>query len=182
MLHFDIDAHGLQKIGNELQATEKQVRFALNRALRRTEASLRKLSSKGLTQELQLRTATALRKRLKSVRIRQGKDGSVGLWYGLNPLPASSFKGRASQEDGGAWYGDYYFKDAFVAKSKYKGRNTIFKREGAKRLPITEQGIKISDRAIVFIEDEVFVQTEEIFWNHFRRDLKARVNYQIGDA
>ena len=182
MLHFDIDRHGLQKIGDELQGTEKQVRYALNRALRRTEASLRKLSVKGLTKELQLRTAQALRNRLKSIRVRQGKDGGVALWYGLNPLPASSFKGRAEQDESGAWYGDYFFASSFVGRSNYKGRNTVFKRSGKGRLPIVEQGIKISDSAIVFIEDEVFVQTEQIFWAHFRRDLQARVRYQIGEA
>lgn len=183
MIHFDIDADGLGEVARELGATDLQVRYALTRALRRTEASLRKLSSKGLTRELQLRTATALRKRLKSIRLRsKGKGGEVALWYGLNPLPVSSFKGRPKEDGTGAWMNDFYFKDGFVAHSSYKGRRTIFKRQGKPRLPIAEQTITIYDDAIVYIEDEIFVQTEEIFWQHFRRDLKARVRYQLGDA
>lgn len=183
MIHFDIDALGLREVANELSATDLQVRYALTRALRRTEASLRKLSSKGLTRELQLRAASVLRKRLKSIRLRSaGKDGGVALWYGLNPLPVSSFKGRPKEDPAGAFMGDYFFKGGFVAKSTYKGRNTIFKRQGKQRLPIAEQTITIEDRAIVYIEDEIFVQTEEIFWQHFRRDLQARVRYKLGEA
>lgn len=183
MIHFDIDARGLREVADELGATDKQVRYALTRALRRTEASLRKQSSKGLTAELKLRTAQALRKRLKTIRLRSsGGGGEVGLWYGLNPLPVSSFKGRPKEDPAGAFLGDYFFQGAFVARSTLKGKNTIFKRQGKQRLPIAEQTITIQDPAIVFIEDEIFVQTETIFWQHFRRDLQARVRYQLGDA
>lgn len=183
MIHFDIDARGLREVADEIGATDKQVKFALGKALRRTEASLRKLSSKGLTKELQLRTAQALRNRLKSIKLRStGSGGEIGLWYGLNPLPVSSFKGRPTEDPSGAFMGEYFFKDGFVARSKFKGRNTIFKRQGKQRLPIVEESITIQDPAVVFIEDEIFVQTETIFWNHFRRDLQARVKYQLGDA
>lgn len=180
MIHFDIDDEGLSAVAEELGATPVQVRSALNRALRRTEASLRKLSSKGLSKELQLRTALALRKRLKTIKMK-GKSGEVGLWYGLNPLPVSSFKGRPREEGRGASMNGFYFKEGFIGKSKVKGRRTIFQRDGNKRLPISEQTITIQDEAIVFIEDEIFVQTETIFWQHFRRDLKARVSYDIGE-
>lgn len=183
MIHFDIDARGLQQVAFELDATDTQVRYALTRALRRTEASLRKLSSKGLTKELQLRAATALRRRLKSIKLRsRGKSGEVALWYGLNPLPVSSFKGRPKEDPAGAFMGEFFFDGGFVARSTYKNRNTIFKRQGKKRLPISEQTIAINDDAIVFIEDEIFVQTEQIFWQHFKRDLQARVKYKLGEA
>lgn len=181
MIHFDIDSKGLFEIADELGATDKQVRYALNRALRRTEATLRKMSSKGLTAELKLRAAAALRKRLKTLKLRS-KGDSVGLWYGLNPLPVHAFKGRPKEDPKGAWMGDFFFEDGFVAHSTYKGRNTIFKRQGKKRLPIAEQTITVYDDAVVYIEDEIFVHTERIFWQHFRRDLTARVNYQIGEA
>lgn len=185
VIHFDIDADGLGEIARELGATDIQVRNALGRALRRTEASLRKLSSKGLTKELGLRTATQLRNRLKSIRLRTtGDTQQVALWYGLNPLPVSSFKGRPREEGRGASMNGFYFKEGFIGKSKFKGRNTIFQRAGKKRLPIEEQNITVYDSAIVYIEDEIFDGdlVENTFWQHFRRDLKARVNYQIGGA
>lgn len=182
MLHYDIDWQDLLRIGEDLQASDRQIKFAMSRALRRTEATLRKMSSKGLPPLLGLRTASVLRKRLKSIKVRAGagEDG-VTLWYGLNPLPVSSFKGPMKQEDGGAWKRDFYFDDAFVAKSGKKGQNTIFKRKGKDRLPIEEQTIAIEDDAFVYIEDEVFDKVLDIFWQHFTRDLRARVKYQIGE-
>lgn len=180
MLNFDIDDDGLSVVAEELGATPVQVRSALSRAFRRTAASLRKLSSKGLSKELQLRTVNELRKRLSSIKMKK-KDGEVSLWYGLNPLPVSSFKGRPREEGRGASMNGFYFREGFIGKSKVKGRKTIFQRQGNKRLPISEQTITIYDEAIVFIEDEIFVQTEAIFWQHFKRDLKARVTYDIGE-
>lgn len=184
MLQYDIDWSQLINVGDELEASDKQIKFALTRALRRTEATLRRMSSKGLQRELQLRAATALRKRLKTVRLRkvstQGGGNAVGLWYGLNPLPVSAFKGNVRQTPTGATKGAHNFEGAFVGRSKFKKPRTIFKRKGPERLAIEEQTMDIEDRAIVFIEDQVFDQVEDIFWQHFRRDLAARVKYQLG--
>lgn len=183
MLHFEIGWLQLEDISQELGATPKQVKFALSRALRRTEATLRRMSAKGLTRVLQLRTLGSMRKRLKSIKLRKlGIDAGdgVALWYGINPLPVSSFKGRPRKTDGGAEFRGQKYDGAFVAKSKIKGKQTIFKRETANPLPISEQLHDIADQAIVFIEDEVFDQIEKIFWQHFRRDLQARVKFKLG--
>lgn len=186
MLNFDIDWSSLVRVADEIGGSDKQIRFALNRALRRTEASLRRLSSRGLKDTLQLRVASALRKRLKSIKVRKtgGLSGGngVGLWYGLNDLPVSSFKGRPRKTSSGASFNGKSFEGAFVARSRIKGKRTIFKREGKERLHIVEQQLPIEDKAIVFIEDQVFDKVEEIFWQHFRRDLNARVKYQLGES
>lgn len=180
MLNFDIDWDQLQDVAKELQASEKQFRAALSRAANRTAATLRKMSARGLKDELQLRTLAVLRKRLKSIKLKsKGKEGLV-LWYGLNDLPVSSFKGRVSKSKEGASFRGHQFKGAFVAKSGIKGKRTVFKRSGSGRLPIAEQLMPIKDQADVFIEDEIFTQVEEIFWNNFRRDLAARVKYNLG--
>lgn len=180
-LHFDINTDELRAIGDELQASEKQVRGALSRALQRTATTLRTMSARGLKTELELRTIGMLRKRLKSLRMRAGKDGGISLWYGLNDMPASWFKGTPKKTSDGAQHRGQSFAGAFVGKSKLKGRKTILKRSTKARLPITEQNLAIEDRAIVFIEDKIFDQTEEIFWRHFTRDLRARVSYQLGE-
>lgn len=183
MLNFEIGWGQLEDVAQEIGATNKQVKFALSRALRRTEATLRRMSAKGLTRVLQLRTMGSMRKRLKSIKLRKtGLDGgdSVGLWYGLNSIPVSSFKGRPKKTQGGAEFRGKQYDGDFVAKSKIKGKQTIFKRETAKPLPIAEQLHDIEDKAVVFIEDEVFDQVEEIFWQHFRRDLQARVKFKLG--
>lgn len=186
MLHYDVDWRQLLNVGTEVEATDKQVIYALSRAMRRTEATLRRMSSKGLRQVLQLRAASTLRKRLKSVRLRMSKptdrDQSMGLWYGLNDMPVGVFKGRPKTTDGGASFRDKEFKGGFLGKSKISGRNSIFKRSEKQRLPVEEQLYPVEDKAVTFIEDEVFDQVLDIFWKHFRRDLMARVKFKLGDS
>lgn len=178
MLHFDIDVSKLRTVANDLGASEKQYRAAFSRACNRTAATLRKMSGKGLKTELQLRTLGILRKRLKTLRLK-GRDGGVALWYGLNDLPVSSFKCRVKQDDGGAWAGEFYHEGGFVGSSKYGRKRTIFKRTGKGRLPIREQLQAIKDQADIYVEDEIFIEVERVFWRHFVRDIEARVNYDI---
>lgn len=180
MLHFDLDWSQLREVANELEASEKQFKAALSRACNRTAATLRKMSGRGLKDELQLRTLAVMRKRLKSIKLKSGQKG-LTLWYGLNDLPVSSFKGRAKKTADGATFGGQEFKGGFIARSTVKGKRTVFKRSTGARLPISEQLMPIKDKADVFIEDEIFVQVEEIFWNHFRRDLQARLKYNVGE-
>lgn len=187
MLDFDVDAEGLQRIAEELGAMPKEVNAAYNRALTRTAATLRKLSSQGLQSELGLRRAKALRRRLKTIRVKGSKSrdyrrmAEVRLWYGLNDLAVSEFKGRVSESADGARYsgpaGAETFPDAFVAKPRGGSRRTIMRRRGRKRLPIQQETLPIKDRADVYVEDEVFVHLESIFWRHFRDDLERRVAY-----
>jgi hypothetical protein len=182
MIHFDIEWSDLKRIGDELGASEKQIKFALTRALRQTASKLRTLSSKGLKNELQLRRTNALRKRLKSIRLSKGKIEGVKLWYGLNDMPVSWLKGTPKQTATGATFRGKEYKGAFVAKSNYAHTKTIFKRKGKKRLQIEEQLFPVQDKADVFLEDEIFVHVEAIFWPLFKRDLDARVKYKIGGA
>lgn len=181
MLHFDIDIRELDRVVAALGATEKQVKFALNRAAQRTATALRTLAGRYLKDELALRTIGLLRKRLKSIRLRSVREDGFVLWFGLNDMPVSWFKGRPTKEAGGAKFRDKSFAGGFIAKSKVKGRRTVFKREGAARLPIIEQQMPIMDRAQVVIEDEIFVQAETIFWRNFERDLRARMAYGVGN-
>ncbi|RKR02595.1 hypothetical protein C7446_2313 [Kushneria sinocarnis] len=181
LLDFEIDDSALQRVVSELGAAPREVRLSYNRALSRTAATLRKMSSKGLQSELGLRRATVLRRRIKSLRAKQGKGSEVQLWYGLNDLPVSEFKGKVHTGEGGASYagpaGSHRFPNAFAARSERAGRRTIMRRIRQSRLPITEERLPIKDRADVYVEDEIFHQLEDIFWRHFRRDLEARVRY-----
>lgn len=181
MLDFDIDESALHAVVKELGAAPREVRLSYNRALSRTAATLRRLSSQGLKSELGLRRATALRRRIKTLRVRRGQGSGVQLWYGLNDLPVSEFKGRVAGGASGASYagpgGSHHFPGAFVAKSREARRNTILRRKRETRLPVAEERLPIKDRADVYVEDRVFHRLEEIFWDHFRRDLTARVRY-----
>ena len=180
LLHFEVDASDLQRLVTDIGATEKQVKFALHRALTRTATTLRKLASRKLKDELALRTINMLRKRLKSLKLRVSSGEGFTLWFGLNDIPVSWFTGTPTQGSTGASFRGREFPGAFVAKSKFKGRKTVFKRDGKARLHIAEQLMPVEDRMQVIIEDQIFVQTEKIFWQHFERDLRARVNYGLG--
>ncbi len=178
MLHFDIDFSRVVAAGEEFQATPKQVRAALSRALARTASKLRTLSTRGLRDELQLKRVSSLRRRLKSIRLRSNVGG-ISLWYGLNDMPVSWFKGTPRQGADGASFRGKEFPGAFVAKSRY-AKKTILKRTGKARLHIEEQQLPVEDQAVVFIEDQIFDQLESIFWPEFLRDLRARVSYNLG--
>lgn len=187
MLHFDIDWKRLREFSDDYAATDKQVHLALNRALRRTEATMRKMSLKGLRKELALRTASTLRKRVKALSIKMGGKPhirstwtNVGLWFGLNDLPVSSFKGRPKKSSDGAEFNGKKYTGGFISKSRSKGKQSIFKRVRETRLPISEQLYPVEDKAIVYIEDEIFSQLETIFWDHFMRDIWARTVLGIG--
>lgn len=186
-LIFDIDLTDLVNTGREVGASTKQIQFAISYAMRRTATTLRTMSARGLKSELELRTIALLRKRLKTLRLRnfmQAKahtGGGIQLWYGLNDMPASWFKGTPKKTADGAEKRGQNIAGGFIGKSKVKGRRTIFKRVGEKRLPIAEQNLAIEDKAIVFIEDKIFDQVEEIFWKYFVRDVNARVSYRLGE-
>lgn len=182
MLDFDIDTDDLERLAEELGAMPKEVRASYNRALTRTAATLRKLSSKGLQSHLGLARATAVRRRLKSLRIRrQGGMNAVRLWYGLNDLPVSEFKGRVAQdgERGAVFLGTkrHNFPGAWTGNSRFARKRTIMQRVRESRYPIREAQLPIKDRADVFVEDEVFVKLNDIFWRHFTEDLRRRVTY-----
>ena len=180
-LYFENDDSGIQSLIVELSATEKQVKFALSRALQRTATTLRTLAARQLASDLELRTIYLMRKRLNSLRMRVSGGDGFKLWFGLNAMPVSWFKGTPKSGAGGASFRGQEYTGAFVAKSAFKKRKTIFRRSGSGRLPIEEQLMSIGDRAHVSIEDNIFDKTEAIFWNHFERDLRARVTYGVGN-
>lgn len=182
LLHFEIDAANLQQMILDLQATEKQVKSALHRALNRTATTLRTLAARRLKDELQLRVIALLRRRLKSLKMRISNGDGFTLWFGLNDMPVSWFQGTPKQDASGATHGGTDFPGGFVGRSKFKNRKTVFKRTGEARLHITEQLKAIGDKAQVVIEDEIFVKAEQIFWGHFERDLRARVRYRLERA
>lgn len=185
MIHFDIDASQVRGLIEELGATEKQAKFALNRALNRTAATLRKLSASGLKSELDIKKAAYIRRRLKSIRFRGANFSGMKLWYGLNDMPVSTLRGNISGgRTGGASFsgkaGTKSFPQGFVAKSQRGYGKTILMRKSKARLPIEEATMPVKDRMDVFVEDEIFVKVEEIFWQHFERDMAARAKYGVG--
>jgi len=182
LLNFDINAVQLQDIINSLQASEKQIRLAVNRAISRTAASLRVRSSKGLQKELQLRSAADIRRRLKTIKVKKSRGtNDLILWFGANDLPISALKGSARKTEEGASFRDKSFSGAFISKNR-KGKQTIFKRLQAKRLPVAEQTYPVADKIQTFVEDEIFSELPEIFFKFFEQDLRARTIHGAGNG
>jgi hypothetical protein len=178
-LWIDIDANALNEIGRKFSLDEQQLRFAYSRALARTAATLRKLSSKGMKDRFALRNTKRLRRRIKTKRLR-GSRGSAAfeIWYGQNDFPVRDFKGKPTETGGGVSFKGHSFKGAFVAKRG--GDAVVFRRRGVARLPVDEVMVPVKDEMDVFIEDEIFDQIEEVFHRHFAAEVRARGLFGVG--
>lgn len=178
MLAFDIDAGRLDDIEAAFDATPKQMKLATARALKRTAGTIRRISSTGLQSELGLRNATALRRRIKDFKVGKGGSG-LKLWYGANDLPLSAFKGRPKAVAGGVQFGDTMLHGAFFVK--LRGKRRILQRTGAGRWAIAEATLPVADRMMVFLEDEVFVDLDTIFFKHLYSEVRAATVLNIGE-
>lgn len=178
MLAFDIDDRRINAIADEFAATPKQVDMAYGRAMKRTAGTLRRIATSGLKTELGLRNTQALRRRIKEYRIGGRRGRGVRLWFGANDLPLSAFKGRAQKTASGVKFGDTTIHGAFLAKRG--GKRGVFRRVGSSAFPITEVLMPVADRIMVFIEDNVFVDLEAIFFKNFAAEIRARTIFGVG--
>jgi hypothetical protein len=180
MLAFDFDTSEMKRIADEFDASENDLRHAESRALRRTASTMKTRGRKGLRTELGLRTAAELRKRLQGFRFKRGKGmGEVSMWFGLNDMRVSAFKGRATRTGAGASFAGQDFDGAFVGRNA-KGRQTVMRRVSKSRWPVKEERMSIEDKAQIYIEDEVFDEIEEVFFMNFRAEVRSRTLYGVG--
>ena len=179
MLNFDIDPVQLRELAERFDASSKDLEAAYSRAMRRTAGNIRKLSSKGLQSELGLRNATALRRRLKEFRLKRGRQESIVMWFGANDLPLSAFKGRPRAVPGGIEFNGTTLVGAFFARPGGKKRG-VYRRAGGARYPIIEAMMPVADRMMIFLEDEVFVDIEGLFFRNFESEVRARTIYGVG--
>lgn len=175
MIELKIEPAELRRVGEELGATEAQIRAAYNRALNRAAGTIRRITSQGLRSELGLRNAAAIRRRLKARRIK-GKGGLAGrvLWFGSNDMAFGSFKGRPTETAGGVTFRGRTISDAFIARGK------VFRRSTAAALPIEEQTVPVEEEMDKFIEAEILPAVGDLVMENFIRDLRARTSLGIG--
>lgn len=171
MLRFDIDPREVLRLERDLGATPRQVAMAKGRANKRTAATIRKLSSVGLQRELDLRAAKHIRRRVREYRVGGSGDG-LKVWFGASDLPVSAFKGRPKAIPGGIQIGRHKILGAF--RARYRGKPGIYERTGDGRYPIREARLPVADRMMVFLEDEVFIDVDSIWFKHFAQELRAR--------
>lgn len=178
MLAFDIDDRKMDAIVKEFAATPRQVEQAYGRAMKRTAGTLRRLATSGLKTELGLRNTQALRRRIKEYRLGGRSGRRVKLWFGANDLPLSAFKGRPQKTGAGIKFGDTVIHGAFLAKRG--GKRGVFRRVGSAAFPIAEVLMPVADRIMTFVEDDVFVDLEAIFFKNFAAEIRARTIFGVG--
>ncbi|AFO91534.1 hypothetical protein [Phaeobacter inhibens] len=181
MLPFEIDESELRRIADEFDADKDVLRASFSRALKRTAQAIKTRARKELRTELELRNAAEIRKRLHGFRYKRGAYdlGEVRMWFGLNDMRVSAFKGRASRTASGARFAGQDFPGAFVGRNR-KGKQTIMRRAGHRAWPIKEEVMPVNDKAQTYIEDQVLDDFEEVFFKVFRAEVRARTLYGIG--
>ncbi|MCA0905139.1 hypothetical protein LCM27_01865 [Ruegeria marisrubri] len=177
MLPLDFESRELEKVADAYEATPKQVKLSGIRAAKRTAGTIRRISSKGLQTELGLRNARALRRRIKEYRV-DGRWTGYKVWIGTNDLPLSAFKGRPKKVAGGIKFGETMIHGAFLAK--VGGKRGVYKRTGDGSYPIIEPSLPVADRMVIYLEDEVFVDVDNIFFKHFTSEIRARTQLGVG--
>jgi hypothetical protein len=181
VLYFQPDESELRRIADEFDADKDVLRAAFSRALKRTAQAIKTRARKELRTELELRTAAEIRKRLYGFRFKRGAYdlGEVRMWFGLNDMRVSAFKGRASRTATGANYAGQDFPGAFVGRNR-KGKQTIMRRAGRRAWPIKEEVMPIQARA----ESKIVEITEdfnEMLMRNFLSEVRARTIYGVGE-
>ncbi|AWX93109.1 hypothetical protein DPM13_07965 [Paracoccus mutanolyticus] len=181
---IDLDLSEVRRVMAELENTKEEIGAATTKALRRTASALRVMASKRLTSELQIRKAMELRKRMKDMKLRVKSDGSavMGMWFGLNDMGVSKFKGRIRKTPAGASFRGVEYPGTFVAKMAEDRLLSIYKRRGRDRFPVVEQTLPIKDQADVIIEDEIFPEATRIFMKNLLHELRYRARLRAEKA
>lgn len=178
-LHIDLNGEAIDDLARRFDLDEKQLHAAYTRALKRTAGTLRVRSSQGLRALLGLRNTKRLRRRIKTKRVRGGRDGTAfEIWYGENDWPVEDFKGTPVETATGVQFGAHAFPAAFLGR--IGGKGTVLRRKGAERLPIERVLMPVKDRMDVYLEDEIFDRAEEIFMKNFEAEVRARALFGVG--
>lgn len=175
---IDIDVHEgeINQIIRDLAATPREVERAMTSTVNRMARWLKTQSAKGLSTHLEI-PQSVLRRRLKNFRFRRSQGVTeVNVWYGLNPI--SFIRLKPKQTATGVQSGKHSIEGAFIALGN--GNRHVFKRRGAKRLPIDSQFLDIQEQAIQFIDDQLIGSSDfdAVFLQTFERELSWRTQSQ----
>lgn len=178
--NFEIDESDLRRIADEFDASKETLRYAYSRALRRTAQTMKARARRELRTELQLRTAAEIRKRLFGFKYKRGAYdwGELRMWFGLNDMRVSAFKGRARKTGTGASFAGQEFEGAFVGRNR-KGKQTVMQRASRRTWPIKEARMPIESKARSYVLD-LLDEFEEVFLKNFRAEVRSRTLYQVG--
>ena len=203
---FGFDLSAMESLKHALGATQNQYIGAYNRALTRTVKKLHRDSVIMMLQQVGVKKRATVGRRIKDFKsqrsgAREGRSKSglqmrgAKIWYGLNPFRVSELKGKSSgitatagkKAKGSSPAG----KVTFIPTGKgiepiTYDRAFIGKRYGYKSIwirgpdgRIREGRVPISETMVDAIDDHIFNNIDQIFWEYFQKELNARVAANI---
>lgn len=173
MFKTEIDSQGIEAINAQVQATEKQIKLAFNKAATTTTSWMRRTAKQMITQGLKLRSGAVLKRRI-IVRRRSSKGlTSFQFWVGVNDLRIEDFKGRASQSGKGVRLGEHFIEGGFFMRTK-SGKRIVMQRSADPRLPVERVTAPIEDEARAII-DKIYREANGFFLKSYRQELYGMI-------
>lgn len=206
VLGVSLNAQELAYIADRLGANDGNISWALRGAATHAARLAQRLGKAQLRSGLSI-SAETLRRRLK-LSTAQGRrsDGTIRfssaqsahnlrararVWFGLNPVDpfklttppvwSSDIKTRTS----GVTAGRYRWDGAFIARrrkgrSAEAGREAVFMRKGANRLPIVRQFAEINAKSLEVITGNIFPLVAPEFYRKFEQLLIIEMERSAG--
>jgi hypothetical protein len=162
-----INAKGLDRIGRDLGATQKQIEPAMRSAVSRVTRWAGNEAARRISKATKV-TGKVIKGRMR-VEV-MGKDGVLGrVWAGLSNIPLKAMKPR--QTKSGVTAGPAKRPGAFISK-KLGGH--VFKRTGKKRLPIEKETFSIFDPGM-----DAMGSLENEIGERLQREFESQLKWQL---
>lgn len=158
-------------IVSTIEATRPAAQKAANRALRESARWF-------VTQtKREIAAQTKVPSKALSPRIRAGKlvRSNIVVTLNLSPIRAK-FLGPLTQLKPGAKAGRFYFPGAFVATMSAARGESIYRRKGRPRFPVSEQGVPLNEKTRSILENLMgeLPNYYEKRWDHHLNFLKEK--------
>jgi hypothetical protein len=168
MIDLKFNTVDVDVMATELGATHEQLRLAMNSAVRKINVTIRRAALRRMAEDTGLPQKRFAR-RIRSFKV--GRDGTAWkVFIGLDSINLREL-GAKETKTGVAARGTQY-QGAFFGKS-VDGRDAVFKRVGAGRLPI-----KQVRRGIEPIGDNILDDAAQIFETRFWKVLEAELKWR----
>jgi hypothetical protein len=162
-----IKAKGLDRIGRDIGATQKQIEPAMRSAVSRVTRWAGNEAARRISKATKV-TGKVIKGRMR-VEV-MGKDGVLGrVWAGLRNIPLKAMKPR--QTKSGVTAGPAKVPGAFISK-KIGGH--VFKRTGTKRLPIEKQTFPILEPGM-----DAMGSLENEIGERLQREFESQLKWQL---
>jgi hypothetical protein len=164
--------NGVEKIIDAMTLTEKSTRRVAVRALNDTAKWLKANASKEISKQTGVPREFVRKRLFIRKAIAQQVDGAVITTISVNLYDVRAKNlGPLKQIFPGAMAGKFMFDKAFVATMKAKRGQSIYKRKGKERFPVSEMGVEIKTKADPII-DRLVAEVPNVYDKRFQHLLE----------